>query len=146
MSTTWREFLPENAKFPFPDTTTRSMYAHSADINPLLVGSIPQNFKAKYAVPDMTLVDKLCQTLDEILGDNPIMGPIPDLLSMFGHRLEFFKPFGGAVTRHTEWSHIGDESKVRTWILIPRHLANSWDSVGSCCTPVFSNLRRSVYK
>ena len=69
--TTWREFLLENAKFPFP-STTRSNYTSSADINPLDIGSIPEKWKARYTVPDVTLVQKLCQTLDAILGDTPI--------------------------------------------------------------------------
>ncbi|KAH9083891.1 hypothetical protein EDB83DRAFT_2669793 [Lactarius deliciosus] len=47
--TTWREFLVEHA---IPD-----------------VGDVAPNWRAKYAVPDRTLVQKLCRILDNIIGD-----------------------------------------------------------------------------
>jgi hypothetical protein len=110
--TTWREFLLEHAKFPFPKTTGRSS-GSSADINPLQIGSIPQNWKAKYAVPDVTLVQKLSQTLDEILGNTPIEGPTDYVLSVFGRRLKFFPAVDGVETRNTRWSKNRDKVHVR---------------------------------
>jgi hypothetical protein len=115
--TTWREFLLENAKFPFPNTTG-SNYANSADINPLLIGSIPKNFKARYAVPDVTLVEKLCETLDEILGDTPISrGSMAQLLSMFGRHLEF-RTFDGVEIGITSRRILETKLRYETWILI----------------------------
>jgi hypothetical protein len=97
-------------------------------------------------VPDVTLVEKLCETLDAILGDTPIEGPTNDLLPLFGRHLEF-KTFFGVETRRVLWAKNEDESKVRN--LDPhsrmRALADSWDRLGGCWMTVFSTLRRSVW-
>ncbi|KAF8274292.1 hypothetical protein EI94DRAFT_1768825 [Lactarius quietus] len=74
--TTWRIFLVDHAKFPFPVPEVDEDRSYDvSDISRLEVGSLSSEWKAQYA--------KLCSTLDirNISEDN--------LLSIFGPRLQF---------------------------------------------------------
>ncbi|KAH9005142.1 hypothetical protein EDB86DRAFT_3037426 [Lactarius hatsudake] len=87
--TTWQEILVEHAKFPFPDPVENKS-AGSTDISPEDVGKVDPKWRAKYAVPDETLVGNLCQTLDNILQDTVLPdGFRNDLLLYFGRHLQF---------------------------------------------------------
>jgi len=57
------DFLEQRAKFPFPDTGE----IRSTDISDFT--SLEGQWKAQHAVRDETLVQKLCLTLKNILGD-----------------------------------------------------------------------------
>ncbi|KAH8998497.1 hypothetical protein EDB92DRAFT_1835507 [Lactarius akahatsu] len=61
--TTWQEFLVKHAKFPFPDPVENGSVS-ATDIPYKDVGVIAPEWRAKYAVPDKTLVQRLCRTLD----------------------------------------------------------------------------------
>ncbi|KAH9175245.1 hypothetical protein EDB89DRAFT_1903808 [Lactarius sanguifluus] len=86
---TWREFLVEHAKFPFPDPVENKS-VDTTDISPEDVGKVDPKWRAKYAVPDETLVGNLCQTLDNILEDTVLLDDSRnDLLLYFGRHLQF---------------------------------------------------------
>ena len=65
------DFLVEPAMFPFPhpneDQTT-----DTTDVSQFEVGMLDVEWKAWYAVRDDNLDQKLCQTLEDILGDVPL--------------------------------------------------------------------------
>ena len=64
----WHDFLLENAKFPFPQADcTRS--TRTTDISQIEAGLISKEWKANRAVRDNELVQKLCNTLKDILGE-----------------------------------------------------------------------------
>ncbi|KAH9037233.1 hypothetical protein EDB85DRAFT_1861475 [Lactarius pseudohatsudake] len=87
--TTWREFLVEHAKFPFPDPVENKS-AGSTDISPEDVGRVDPKWRAKYAVPDEALVGNLCQTLDDILKDTVLSDSSRVYIqSKFGRHLQF---------------------------------------------------------
>jgi hypothetical protein len=65
------DFLVEHAKFPFP-APSGHLSAGTTDISPFDVGLLEPEWKAKLAVRDETLVQKLCDTLEGILGDAPL--------------------------------------------------------------------------
>ncbi|KAH9179320.1 kinase-like domain-containing protein [Lactarius sanguifluus] len=102
--TTWQEFLVEHAKFPFPDPVE-----NGSD-----VGVVAPKWRAKYAVPDGTLVQKLCRTLDNILEDTVLSsdGSQVHLLLNFGRRLQFH-PIGTDEIEDPTWSTNGSECQSR---------------------------------
>jgi hypothetical protein len=86
------DFLVEHAKFPFPalndhlSSSTIDISTFEAD---LLEKKNPE-WKAKLAVRDDTLVQKLCDTLEGILGDAPLVESGKDyLLESFSPRIQF---------------------------------------------------------
>ncbi|KAH8982585.1 hypothetical protein EDB92DRAFT_1893725 [Lactarius akahatsu] len=100
---TWREFLVEHAKFPFPDSVENKSVG-TTDISPE---------DSRDAVPDETLVKNLCQTLDNILKDTVL----PDdsrnnLLLYFGRHLQF-RTVGRREIEDRIWSTNRNESEVR---------------------------------
>ena len=110
--TTWREFLVEHAKFPFPHPFEHGSVS-TTDISDMEVGLLAQGWKAQYAVRDETLVQKLCQTLENILGDSLLPdGSEDQLLSIFGRRLQF-RHFGMREVVFRGWSTNESESDVR---------------------------------
>ncbi|KAH9004927.1 hypothetical protein EDB86DRAFT_2796383 [Lactarius hatsudake] len=113
--TTWRKFLVEHAKFPFP-LPVENRSVNTTDISPKDVVNIAEEWKAKYAVPDETLVQKLCTALDNILGDTVLPdGPRNDLLQTFGRHVEFNR-IGGKDIRRLRWSV--NDSEVRSQYLL----------------------------
>ncbi|KAH9049838.1 hypothetical protein EDB84DRAFT_1555805 [Lactarius hengduanensis] len=110
MTTTWREFLVEHAKFPFPDPVENGSVG-ATDISPMDVGNVAPEWRAKYAVPDETLVQKLCETLDNILGDTVLPdGSRNNLLQRFGRHLEF-RTIGGKDIKNLQWSVNASEAR-----------------------------------
>ncbi|KAF8272453.1 hypothetical protein EI94DRAFT_1769734 [Lactarius quietus] len=111
MPTTRRNFLVEHAKFPFPDMIETGT-ASSADISEVEVGLLTQEWKAEYAMPDETLVQKLCQVLDDTLGDALVPEDSEEqLLSLFGRRLEF-RIVNGQERRDTRWNMNDNEAHL----------------------------------
>ncbi|KAH9176767.1 hypothetical protein EDB89DRAFT_2112700 [Lactarius sanguifluus] len=107
--------LVEHAKFPFPDPLpdpVKNRYV-GTDISSKDVGDVAPNWRAKYAVPDRTLVQKLCQTLDSILGDTVLPDDCQnDLLLHFGHHLQF-RTIGTTEIEISEWSENGSGARSR---------------------------------
>jgi hypothetical protein len=62
------DFLVEHAKFPFPHLGELQS-GDTTDISELEVTLLESEWKAKQAVPDDALVQKLCHTLKDILGE-----------------------------------------------------------------------------
>ncbi|KAH9039312.1 hypothetical protein EDB85DRAFT_2287134 [Lactarius pseudohatsudake] len=109
--TTWREFLVEHAKFPFPDPVENPYVG--TDISPKDVGDVAPNWRAKYAVSDKTLVQKLCQTLDNILGDTVFPDDSRnDYLLHFGRHLQF-RTSGATEIEISEWAENGSRARSR---------------------------------
>ncbi|KAI9465417.1 hypothetical protein BJY52DRAFT_1144063 [Lactarius psammicola] len=110
--TTWQQFLVEHAKFPFP-TTVEGGSVSSTDISYTEVGTLTTGWKAKYAVPDETLVLKLCETLENILGDTLISDSSQNyLLSKFGYHLQY-DTLDGEEIEDTRWFTNGSQSRSR---------------------------------
>jgi hypothetical protein len=65
------DFLVEHAKFPFPPLS-EDISSSTTDISALDVSLLEIEWKAKLAVRDDTLVQKLCDTLQDILEDAPL--------------------------------------------------------------------------
>ena len=82
------DFLVENAMFPFPHSY-EDQTAGTTDISQFEVGMLSREWKAEHAVRDDTLVQKLCQALEDILGDTPISAVVENyLLASFSPRLQ----------------------------------------------------------
>jgi hypothetical protein len=83
------DFLVEHAKFPFPALDER-LSSGTTDISSLDVNLLEKDWKAKIAVRDNTLVQKLCDTLERILGDAPLAERVKDyLLTSFSPKIQF---------------------------------------------------------
>jgi hypothetical protein len=110
--TTWRDFLVEHAKFPFPHPVENGTVS-TTDVSVLDVGLLEREWKAQYAVRDETLAQKLCHTLDYILGDTLLSDESEGLLlSNFGRRLQF-RAYSGRELEDTDWSMNESEVTVR---------------------------------
>ncbi len=110
--TTWREFLVKHAKFPFPQPVEDRSF-DITDISNLEVGLLAREWRAQYAVRDETLVQKLCQSLENTLGDTLLPDDSEDqFLSLFGRRLQF-RTFGMREVEDRDWSTNGSERQVR---------------------------------
>jgi len=68
---TLHDFLVEHAKFPFP-LPDELQSVGTTDISDLEVGLLKKDWKALHAIRDPTLTQKLCHTLENILGDTPL--------------------------------------------------------------------------
>ena len=81
------DFLVEHAKFPFPPLND-DLSSGTTDISALDVNLLEIEWKAKLAVRDDTLVQKLCDTLENILGDTPLAEGVENyLLASFSPRI-----------------------------------------------------------
>ncbi|KAM6496456.1 hypothetical protein JOM56_009162 [Amanita muscaria] len=87
------DFLVEHAKFPSPQPDhTRSV--NTTDISLIEVASLKREWKPNHAVRDNTLVQKLCSTLENILGDTLLATDAGNyLLTRFSPRIQF-NPLG----------------------------------------------------
>jgi hypothetical protein len=80
------DFLLQHAKFPFPLHELRT--PDTTDISDFEVGLLEKEWKAKYAIRDAALVRKLCDTLQNILGDTVLAADIENrLLADFSPQL-----------------------------------------------------------
>jgi hypothetical protein len=83
------DFLVEHAKFPFPPLN-EDLSSSPTDISTLDANLIEIEWKAKLAVRDDTLVQKLCDALEDILGDAPLAEGVENyLLARFSPRIQF---------------------------------------------------------
>ena len=83
------DFLLEHAKFPFPPLN-EDLSSSTTDISALDVDLLEIEWKAKPAVRDDTLIQKLCGALEAILGDTPLAeGAESYLLASFSPRIQF---------------------------------------------------------
>ncbi|KAH9066864.1 hypothetical protein EDB87DRAFT_1678702 [Lactarius vividus] len=103
--------LVKHAKFPFPDPVNNRYVG--TDISSKDVGDVTPNWRAKYAVSDKTLVQKLCQTLDNILGDAVFPDDSQnDLLLHFGRHLQF-RTIGATEIEFPELGENGSRARSR---------------------------------
>ena len=103
------DFLVKNAKFPFPRPDEHGSII-SADISPVEVGKLDSEWKANYAVRDEALVQKLCNGLENILGDSLITTrPKTILLMKFSPLLG---SVGTGVLQDREWRRNPNEAHV----------------------------------
>jgi hypothetical protein len=65
------DFLVEHAMFPFPQPN-EDRSAGTTDVSQFEVAMLEREWKARHAVRDDTLVQKLCQALEDILEDTPL--------------------------------------------------------------------------
>jgi hypothetical protein len=99
------DFLVEHAKFPFPHPEHRS--ASTTDISQLEVGLLEREWKAKHAVRDDTLVQKLCDALEDVLVDAPLEAE-DYLLASFSPKVQFDERGG----EDRDWSTNSSEAQV----------------------------------
>lgn len=137
MTTTWHNFLVEHAKFPFPDIQ-EARTVSSADISEVDVGLIAEDWKAIHVMPDTHLVPNLCQTLENILGNDLISEVCKEQLqSRFGHHVEYHTAEDGEEMRNSKWCANSNESDVRNLIRGGAIVTDPWDSLGQYWTPFF---------
>jgi hypothetical protein len=90
--TNFYDFLEGHAKFPFPPVPQLdpSRSVSTTDVSPIEVASLQQEWKAQRAVRDGQLFQKLCNTLQNILGDTRLDANAETyLLRNFSPQLEF---------------------------------------------------------
>jgi len=102
------DFPVEHAKFPFPPLN-EDLSSSTTDISTLDVNLLEIEWKAKLAVRDDTLVRKLCDALEDILGDAPLGERAENyLLAIFSPRIQFDE-LGG---EDSDWSMNSSEAHV----------------------------------
>ncbi|KAH9175244.1 hypothetical protein EDB89DRAFT_347330 [Lactarius sanguifluus] len=113
LMTTWRKFLVEHAKFPFPHPVDNKTVG-STDISPEDVGRVDPKWRAKYAVPDEDLVRNLCQKLDDILKDTVLLDSSRVYIqSKFGRHLQFIAIDDMEEMEDLVWSTNRNETESR---------------------------------
>jgi hypothetical protein len=101
-------FLVEYAKFPFPHPVEHRS-ADTTDISEVEVGLLKKEWKANYVVRDDTLVQKLCHTLENILGDTLLaVGAENYLLAHFSPKIQFDERGG----EDEDWATNPSEAQV----------------------------------
>lgn len=80
------DFLAEHAAFTFPLCDESRSTGTNSDISPTEVGLLEREWKAEHAIRDSTLVQKLCRTLENILGEISLATDDEDSL------LDYFSP------------------------------------------------------
>ena len=102
-------FLVEHALFPFPPPD-EDRTVSTTDLSQFEVGLLEKEWKAGHAVRDDTLVQKLCQTLEDILGDTTLAARAEDYLrASFSPRLQFDEYYGA---ENEAWNENPSESQV----------------------------------
>lgn len=100
------DFLVEHAKFPFPESD-HAQNVDTTDISLVEVALLQREWKPNHAVRDNTLVEKLCNTLENILGNTLLGGNTEThLLARFSPQIQL-SPFGFP---DTDW--IENQSEV----------------------------------
>ncbi|KIL58501.1 hypothetical protein M378DRAFT_170490 [Amanita muscaria Koide BX008] len=107
---TLHDFLVEYAKFPFPHhDEPRTM--DTTDISEIAIGLLEREWKARHAVRDNHLVQKLCHSLENILGDTPFVAGSERYFSRsFSPRLQVDE----SGTKNSEWDTNPSEVHSRT--------------------------------
>jgi hypothetical protein len=107
------DFLVEHAKFPFPPLDEH-LSSNTTEMSALDVDLLEIEWKAKLAVRDDTLVQKLCDTLQDILGDTPLTEHVKNyLLAGFSPRIQFDEPHHHERGREDmNWSKNPSEAHV----------------------------------
>lgn len=106
---TFHDFLVERAKFPFP-VPNELQSVGTTDISEFEVAMLEKEWKAKHAVRDDTLIQDLCHTLKEILGDTPLDADAENyLLASFSPEIQFDR----RGLEDTAWSTNPSEVHVR---------------------------------
>ena len=110
------DFLVEHAKFPSPQPN-EGPSAGTTDVSLIEVPLLKREWKANHAVRDNTLVQKLCSTLENILGDTLLaVNAENQLLSRFLPMIQF-----GALDRQDlDWGTNPNESHVSVLTLHSR--------------------------
>jgi hypothetical protein len=104
----FHDFLVEHAMFPFP-RTDELQNADTTDISDLEVGLLERGWKAKRAVRDEALAQKLCSNLKNILGDSRISASAERaLLAKFSPQVQYDEYCG----ENRAWLKNPNESKV----------------------------------
>jgi hypothetical protein len=103
------DFLVDHAKFPFPQPD-HNQSADTTDISLVEVALLEKEWKPNHAVRDNSLVQKLCTTLKNILGNNTLLEPDDEryLLAQFSPQIQF-SPFGFA---YSDWKQNPSEAFV----------------------------------
>jgi hypothetical protein len=102
------DFLVEHAKFPFPPLNA-NLSSGSPDISAVDVNLLEMEWKAERAVRDGTLVQKLCDALENILGDAPLADDAEKyLLASFSPRIQVDE----RGREHSDWSTNPNEAHV----------------------------------
>lgn len=110
--TTFHDFLVKHARFPFPHSDELRTVG-STDISLLEVGLLAQEWKAERAVRDDALVQKLCDGLEDILGDTALQTDAETfLLTKFSPLLEFGGSGYGLVPQGQLWLTNPSEAHV----------------------------------
>ena len=129
----FHDFLVEHAMFPFPELVgTRSI--NSTDISPFDVGLINAEWKAKHAVRDNSLNQKLCSVLQDILGDQVLPAATENfLLPAFSPKLGLVEVPGMPGVPDRDW--LKNPSEIR--VSLPKESSNrasadSTDRLGRC--------------
>ncbi|EDR11560.1 uncharacterized protein LACBIDRAFT_313890 [Laccaria bicolor S238N-H82] len=117
------DFLVEHAMFPFPQPNEGTS-ADATDISLVEVPLLEREWKANHVVRDHTLVQKLCSTLENILGDTTLGADAEnDLLSRFSPKIQF--------NRHgqekPDWT--GNASESHSWVLFAKGVL---EALGDC--------------
>ena len=126
------DFLVEHAKFPFPQLN-EGLSGNTTDISLIEVALLENGWKAKHAVRDDNLVQKLCNTLEDILGDTLLEADDEnELLSRFSPRVQFgwrghelhdwrvnpSESHVSVLTPHSRLSKSGSSSEQSRFLLI----------------------------
>ena len=102
------DFLVEHAMFPFPHPNEVQI-TDTSDISQFEVGMLEIEWKARHALRDDTLVQKLCRTLEVILGDVPLAAGAENyLLASFSPQLQVDERGG----ENEEWYMNPSEAQV----------------------------------
>jgi hypothetical protein len=141
------DFLVEHAKFPFPPLDGR-LSASTTDISTIEAESLEPKWKAKLAVRDDNLIQKLCGALDRILED---AAPLADateksLLASFSPKIQF-NELGG---ENREWSRNPTEAHVSvsgcSSFETEQFRADPGGRLGRCYTSRSSSLHVNVVR
>lgn len=101
------DFLVDHAKFPFP-RPDELQAAGTTDISEFEIALLKTEWKANHAVRDEGLVQKLCHTLENILGNTVLTVHAQDkLLASFDPELQVDE-FG----RDLDWAQNPNEAHV----------------------------------
>ena len=106
----FHHFLVEHAMFPSP-VTDETKSRGTTEISKLDVGNLETKWKATHAMKDDSLIPKLCQALQDILGDMELSAVAENhLRGLFSPQLELHKATG---TTEDRWLENPNETHVR---------------------------------